>query len=86
MTGLKQPIPESAACRYPNATLFLGVSDTRRAGSPATAHKAAMRKAEAKADAAATREAIGGAGEAPEPPLSPLLLLSEPTLEGLQKL
>ena len=52
----------------------------------ATAHKAAMRKAEGKADAAAIREAMADAGEEPEPPLSPLLLLSEPTLEGLQKL
>lgn len=52
----------------------------------AGAHKAAMRKAESKADAAAIREAMANAGAAPEPPLSPLLLLSEPTLEGLQKL
>lgn len=52
----------------------------------AGAHRAAMRKAESKADAAAIREAMADAGTAPEPPLSPLLLLSEPTLEGLQKL
>lgn len=52
----------------------------------AGAYKAAMRKAESKADAAAMREAMADAGAAPEPPLSPLLLLSEPTLEGLQKL
>lgn len=52
----------------------------------AGAHRGAMRKAESKADAAAIRKAMAGAGAAPEPPLSPLLLLSEPTLEGLQKL
>lgn len=55
-------------------------------GLAATAHKAAVRKAEANADATAIREAMADAGKAPEPPLSPLLLLSEPTLEGLQKL
>ena len=49
-------------------------------------HKAAMCKAEKKSDAAAIRAAMADAGDAPESPLSPLLLLSEPTLEGLQKL
>jgi hypothetical protein len=52
----------------------------------ASAHKAAMSKAEKKADAVAIRAAMADAGDPPEPPLSPLLLLSEPTLEGLQKL
>lgn len=52
----------------------------------ASAHKAAVSKAEKKTDAAAIRAAMVDAGDAPEPPLSPLLLLSEPTLEGLQKL
>jgi hypothetical protein len=51
----------------------------------ASAHKAAMSKAEKKADAAAIRAAMADAGDPPEPPLSPLLL-SEPTLEGLHKL
>jgi hypothetical protein len=52
----------------------------------ASSHRAAMCKAEKKSDAAAIRAAMADAGDAPEPPLSPLLLLSEPTLEGLQKL
>ena len=52
----------------------------------AAAHCAAKRKAERKADAAAIRAAMKDAGTPPDPPLSPLLLLGEPTLEGLQKL
>lgn len=50
------------------------------------AHKAASRKAEGKKDAGAIRSALADLGAPPEPPLSPLLMLSEPTLEGLHKL
>lgn len=50
------------------------------------AYRAAMSKAEKAGDAAAIREAMAAAGEEPEPPLLPMLLLDEPTLEGLQKL
>lgn len=52
----------------------------------AAAHRAATRKAERKTDAAAIRAALEAIGAPPEPPLSSVLLLGEPTLEGLQKL
>lgn len=50
------------------------------------AHRAAIRKAERKPDVTAIRAAMDAVGAPPEPPLSPVLLLGEPTLEGLQKL
>ncbi len=52
------------------------------------AYKAATRVAEGKGknDVAAIRAALRDLGPAPEAPLSPWLLLNEPTLEGLQKL
>jgi hypothetical protein len=50
-----------------------------------SAYKAATRHAEGK-KGTAIRDALAALGTPPEPPLSPLLLLSEPTLEGLHKL
>lgn len=53
----------------------------------ASAYKAAARKAEAgKKDAIAIRAALQALGAPPEPPLSPLVLVPEATLEGLHKL
>src|SRR5690606_9162021 len=53
----------------------------------ATAYKAATRKAESgKKDADAIKNALSALGTPPEPPLSPLLLVPEATLEGLHKL
>lgn len=51
-----------------------------------SAHKAASRHAEGKKDAGAIRAALADLGAPPEPPLSPLLLVPEATLEGLHKL
>lgn len=50
-----------------------------------TAHKAAERTAERKKSAEEIRDALLTLGSPPEAPLSPLLLLSEPTMEGLHK-
>ncbi|WP_345781838.1 YfjI family protein [Rhodanobacter sp. AS-Z3] len=50
-----------------------------------SAHKAATRSAERKKDAAAIRNALHDLGVPPDAPLQPLLLLSEPTMEGLHK-
>lgn len=52
----------------------------------ARAYKAATRHAEKKKDAAAIRAALADIGNPPLAPLQPLVLLSEPTLEGLHKL
>lgn len=52
----------------------------------AAAHRAAARNAEKKVRAAAIRAELDAVGAAPEPPLLPVLLAAEPTLEGLQKL
>ena len=49
-------------------------------------HKAAARAAERGKDADTIRASLERLGAAPEPPLSPLLLLPEATLEGLHKL
>lgn len=51
-----------------------------------SAHKAAARAAEKGKDADAIRANLERLGQPPEPPLSPLLLLPEATLEGLHKL
>lgn len=51
-----------------------------------SAHKAAARAAEKGRDADAIRENLVRLGPPPEPPLSPLLLVPEATLEGLHKL
>lgn len=49
------------------------------------AHVAASRKAEKGKDVAAIRDALEAVGQPPEAPLLPLLLVSEPTMEGLHK-
>lgn len=51
-----------------------------------SAHKAAARAAEKGKDADAIRASLQKLGPPPEPPLSPLLLVPEATLEGLHKL
>lgn len=51
-----------------------------------SAHKAAARAAEKGKDADAIRASLHKLGPPPEPPLSPLLLVPEATLEGLHKL
>ena len=51
-----------------------------------SAHKAAARGAEKGKDADAIRANLERLGASPEPPLSPLLLVPEATLEGLHKL
>ncbi|MDQ3040713.1 MAG: YfjI family protein, partial [Pseudomonadota bacterium] len=51
-----------------------------------TAHKAASRNAEKGKDAEAILANLTRLGPPPEPPLSPLLLVPEATLEGLHKL
>lgn len=51
------------------------------------AYEAARQKAKTagKGNRAAIREALQAVGEPPEPPLQPILILGEPTLEGTQK-
>jgi len=51
-----------------------------------SSHKAAARAAEKGKDADAIRASLERLGAPPEPPLSPLLLVPEATLEGLHKL
>src|SRR5690606_21036413 len=51
-----------------------------------SAHKAAARAAEKGRDAEVIRGNLEKLGPQPEPPLSPLLLVPEATLEGLHKL
>lgn len=66
-------------------------ADAHRQGMAAyevalSAHKAAARNAEKGKDADVIRESLERLGPPPEPPLSPLLLVPEATLEGLHKL
>lgn len=52
----------------------------------ASAHKAALRRIEAKGEPDEVRAARKALGPAPQRPLEPWMLLNEPTLEGVQRL
>jgi hypothetical protein len=52
----------------------------------ASAHKAALRRMEAKGEPDEIRAARKALGPAPQRPLEPRMLLNEPTLEGVQRL